>query len=500
MALKPPDLLSGLPTVSELLDKPPVRALVARWNRSAVAGNVRAFLDELRGNIERRGIEMPTIREMAERAARFVVTRQHEEIGAMINATGRLDGPPWIRMPLADAALERIMHYGSEFTIADQRGVGASEEMESLLCRLTGAEAVAVVHSYSAAVWLALGSLSAGRGVLVARAEMGDVENGKSLPELAAAAQAKLVEVGATNRATIADYQRAITAEVSVIFKHASDTYRVVGETADAELSELVSVARKRGLPLIDALGTAPLVAPSVASHSPRRSAQASIGSGAELVLLRGDALVGGPSCGIVVGRRKQVDRFVEHPLFASCQLDPLRTAALVATLACYESPSRGADSIPVWQCLNASIENLRNRAERLAAQLAHAPGIGSATAVETRSPLFAASGSAGQESFGVALVPSEGTANELAERLQSSSVPILSRVGEGQVVLDLRTVLPRQDQRIADSLLGPSPSSNAQCGCPSSEASPTPSCSYSTAPPLQPSPPSSSPPSSPWL
>src|SRR5215203_3401900 len=147
MAIKPPDLLNRLPSVSELLEKPQIRALAERWNRSVVAGGVRSFLDELRADFERRTAELPSIRELAERAARYVADRQNQTFGAAINATGYLDGPQWQSAPLAEKALERVVAQGREYCLTpESAAVRSTSEIAGLLCRLTGAQAAAVVH------------------------------------------------------------------------------------------------------------------------------------------------------------------------------------------------------------------------------------------------------------------------------------------------------------------------------------------------------------------
>lgn len=458
MAIKPPDLLNRIPSVAELLDKPPIRALAERWNRSVVAGGVRSFLDELRIDLQRRAAEvaLPPIRDLAERAARYVVSRQQHSLGVAINATGHICGPPWIAAPLAETALERAVALGREYAIEPRSPTGKSRlELEALLCRLTGAQAAVAVHSYTGALWLALSALATDREVLVARAEVGDVAGADSLPKLAAAAGAILKEVGATNRSQAADYEAAASPRAAAILKLCTDSYRVVGDTAAAPLDELVAVARDRELLSIDALGAAPLVNPPAALSWPQRSAQTSIAAGVDLALIRGDGLVGGPACGILLGNRNVVCRITDQPLFSAWELDPLRTAALTATVACYDGPSLGTDTLPVWQCLTTSVENLRNRAERMAAQLAHVDGVASAVAVETRSPLSAARTDDGISSYGVALSASDHNVVALDDRLKSARFPIFGRIEGDRLLLDLRMVLPRQDKTVVDALLG---------------------------------------------
>jgi L-seryl-tRNA(Ser) seleniumtransferase len=458
MPTKPLDFLNRIPSVTELLDKQPLRTLSDRLNRSVVASGVRSFLDELRTDLQRRAAEVPTLRELAERAARYVVSHQQSSQRAIINATGRIIGPPWINVPLADHALERALQTGRNFVMAPAVDTNVraplSADAEALICRLTGAQAAALVHSYAGALWLTLSALATDREVLVSRAEVGEVDSAGPLPKLAASARAHLKDVGTANRTAAADYESAASPRAAILLKLSSDEYRIVGETACAELEELVALARDRELVLVDAAGASPLTDPPAISW-PRQSVRATLAAGVDLVLVRGDGLVGGPACGILAGREEVVRRIAGHPLFAAWQLDALRLAALAGTLECYENAPPGDESVAVWQCLSAPIENLRNRAERLAPQLAAADGIASAVAVETRSPIAAALVDGGWPSYGIALTPGDGDVHRLEKRIAASSQPVVGRVENDRLVLDLRTVFPRQDKSLVEALTG---------------------------------------------
>jgi len=371
MQIKPPEILNRLPSVSDLLEKPPIRALTERWNRSVVAGGVRSFLDELRGDFERRTASLPSIRELAERAARYVVSRRHRDLGVGINATGTISGSPWTAAPLAEVALERALACGREFVLEPTAETDrAAAGLRTLICRVTGAQSAAVIHSYTVALWL-------------------------------------------------------------------------------ARECEAASIAE---------LGAAPLVDPPATIASPWQSAQSAIASGSQLVVIRGDGLVGGPEAGIILGNDSIVSRIAGHPMFASLQLDPLRVAALTATIECYDTPGRGTDTLPVWQLLATSLDNLRNRAERLAGQLAHVDGVLAATVVETRSPILPSSLVDSWPSYGIALAAADSNIAALDGRLRSARLPVIGRIEGERLVIDLRTVLPRQDKAIVDSLLGDSP------------------------------------------
>jgi L-seryl-tRNA(Ser) seleniumtransferase len=388
-----------------------------------------------------------------------VISHQQQSLGAAINATGRIWGGPWTSRPMSDSALERAAAVGREFAMDS---AGGSTGYETLLCRLTAAEAGLAVHSYAGAIWLALAAIAGQREVIISRSDVGDLGGAESLPTLAANARAVLREVGTTNRVSAADYEaaakppfdRAQGRQAAAILKVAAEEYRVVGETADVGVEELVSLARDRELCLIDAMGPAPLVDPPVMIGRRQRTVREAIAAGADLVIARGDGFIGGPACGILVGNRDAVRQVSEHPMCAALRLDGLRSAALVATLQAYEDSERGGEALPVWQLLTTPIENLRNRAERIAPQLAQAKWVGSAVAVEMRSPLSAVLElDGGCASYGVALTAADENVSELDKRLRSLPLPVVGRVEGMRVVLDLRTVLPRQDRVLVETI-----------------------------------------------
>jgi L-seryl-tRNA(Ser) seleniumtransferase len=458
MATKTSDFLNGLPSVAELLERPPVRALVDRWNRSVVAGGVRSFLDELRSDVERRVAEagMPSLRELAERAAKHVIQLQEPSLRPVVNATGRLLDSSWAGSPLADQALDRMVALGRGFVGPT---AGASNDVAAALARLTGAEAATVVHTYAGAIWITLSTLAAGKEVVIGRAETGDVDPGCSLLSLAASARAPLKEVGSTNQVSVADYEAAISDRTAAICRHEPDGYRVVGDVSSADVEELVGLARDRELPLVHAVGAAPLVRGLPEIGETIRSVAAAIAAGAHVVIVRGDGLVGGPPCGIVVGHRELLRQMEDHPLFAAFRPSAISSAALAATLQLYDHIPRLAESLPVLQLLSASIDNLRQRAERLSPQLAQAPGIEAAEPIATENALGGARFAyAVWPSYAIALSVADGDLCGLEKRLRAAPVPVVGRCDGPRLVLDLRTVFPRQDQQIVDALVARDP------------------------------------------
>jgi L-seryl-tRNA(Ser) seleniumtransferase len=303
---------------------------------------------------------------------------------------------------------------------------------------------------------LALSTLADDREVLVARAEVGDIGPAEPLPNLIAAAHARLREVGTTNRALAADYEAAVSPNTAVVLAISPDEYRVVGQTASADLEELVVLARERELVLIAALGSAPLVEPPASMNWPSRSVRAALSAGIDLVAICGDGFLGGPPSGLLLGNRNLITRVSQHPLCLTCRLDTFRSAALAAALEFHRESVRGMESLPAWQLLTTPVENLRNRAERIAPQLAQAADIATAAAVETRSPVSAAlAPDGGLLSYGVALTTRTNSIAELDNRLRTLPLPIIGRIENNRLILDLRTVLPRQDRALVEVIVG---------------------------------------------
>jgi L-seryl-tRNA(Ser) seleniumtransferase len=218
-------------------------------------------------------------------------------------------------------------------------------------------------------------------------------------------------------------------------------------------------LARDRELVMIEAMGMVPLTDLSSAFELMQRSAQDSLSAGADLVILRGDGLVGGPACGLILGRQDLIEHVSRHPLCTAWQLDPLRMAAFAATLECHEGKPTGKMAVPIIELLTAPIDNLRNRAERLAPQLSQVADIRSAEVVATHSCLFPTqTHQEGMASYAVSLTSADGGIQALQHRLASASQPVIGRIEGDQLILDLRTVFPRQDQALVEAIVGANP------------------------------------------
>ena len=459
----PNPLLKNLPTLQELLDNPTVRRLTERVSRHEVVGQVRGFLDDIKRELQSavHDAQIPNARELAERFAHWVGSEQQPSVRPVINATGilihrDLGGPAW-----AESARNQASWVAGHYiNLRVDLSTGGPQEptayAQRLLQELTGAEAACIVHSHAAAVLLALVAIAPNREVVVSRAHLGDLEGTGRLPDLIAWSGGRLREVGAVNQTQAADYSAVIGPDTAAILNVQASNFQITGANRAPQLSELTSQAEPHKLPVIDVLGNGTLVDVEPYGVQGEALVQERIRQGAHIVIFRGDGLIGGPPCGLVVGRRVWIERIAQHPLAATLALDKSLLAATTETLALYRQPTQICDQVPTLRLLSTSILNLQQRAERLAAQMATMPNIASAEAraattylTSDRLPLHEL------PTWGIALRPRQGSLDELAGTLRQGNPALIGRTQEGAYFLDLRAVHPKEDMLLVDAVQG---------------------------------------------
>lgn len=459
--MKPTDLLRHIPSVSELLENQQLKALVDHVSHNVVVDGARTFLDELRADLCKRTDEgaIPPVSEIAEKIARRILTGNRSTLRPVINATGVLLHTGLGRAPLAESAITAMTaaarDYASvELDLSSGRRSKRGVVVEGLLRQVTGAEAALVVNNNAGATLLALAAIAKGQEVLVSRGQLVEIGGSFRLPDVMAASGAILREVGTTNKTRADDYEDAIGENTAVVMRVHTGNFRIVGFTETPSTSELSAIAGRHDLPLIDDIGSGALVDFARFGCHDEPNVRASIEAGADLVLFSGDKLLGGPQCGIVVGRRELVGRLAQHPLARAFRVDKLTLAALAATLRLYRDESRALREVPLLQLLESPLENLKNRAERLAPQMAIEPAIETAEPVEDES--FLGGGSVPGQSMPtwcIALAPAGRSVEKLAKDLRLGDPAVVARVKNDRVLLDLRSVFPRQDIALVDAV-----------------------------------------------
>jgi L-seryl-tRNA(Ser) seleniumtransferase len=437
------DARRALPSVNALLEREGVRALLAHAPRPLVTDAIRTVLDAAR----RDAAATPAADAWDAAIAAEVARRERPSLVGVLNATGIVLHTNLARAPLAGAALEAIAQVAAGYANLEydlEAGARGSRYVHcvGLLTELTGAEDALVVNNCAGALVLALAATAHGRASIISRGELIEIGGAFRVPDIMATAGTTLVEVGTTNRTRLADYERAITDATGALVKVHRSNFTVEGFVEEVTTSALAGLARARGLPLIEDFGSGLMLPLTALGLSGEPTAREVVAQGASLVLMSGDKLMGGPQAGIILGERALVQRLKAHPLARAFRVDKLTIAALGATLALYRDPARAMREIPVLCLLATPARELEARAKVLAAGLAAA---GIAATVE---PTEGAVGggafpTARLASFAVAIA---GPAPAIEARLRAGRTPVVARIADDRVLLDLRAVPARDD------------------------------------------------------
>ena len=422
---------------------------------TALTAAARRAIDEARSAI-RAGGPAPSLEELAGRAKNHLWQRDRTFLQPVINATGVLIHTNLGRVPLGDEQVEAVRKVAAgysnlEYDVATGKRGTRYAHATRLICELTGAEAALVVNNNAAAVLLTLSALSAGKEVIISRGELVEIGGEFRIPDVMAASGTKVVEVGTTNRTHLADYERAITPNTAAILKVHPSNYRVVGFTAAVPARDVARLALGRHICFVHDLGSGLIEDPGFAVDEPL--VRSAFEDGADLVTFSGDKLLGGPQAGIVAGRAKLIDKLAHHPLLRALRPDKMTLAALEATLDLH---LRGqATSLPLWHMASTSLEELEGRATGLARALEKQLGQGTKVEVTPLSSVAGGGSLPGLElpSFGLTISDGERSSAELQRRLRYGTPPVIGRVEEDRLVLDLRTVPPDQDATLLEQV-----------------------------------------------
>jgi len=457
MSLNP---LRGIPSVNELLEYPRLRKLVDRISPAVVVSGVRAVLEEVRSEVQTAATEMtlPSLSELAERIARRVLETQPAGLTPVINATGVLLHPELGGPPLAEEAIAAMAAVAGEFAgnrldLAAGQPRRRGQAAEALLVALSAAEDALVTSSKAAATVLAMAAVAAGREVIISRGDLVAAEPRCRVADLILAAGAAICEVGASNHTRLEDYQKAIGKQSAALMLVHPSRFAMVGLAERVSLEDLVELGRRQGLPVLHDIGIGGLVGLEGFGPADQPTAAASLQSGADLVILAGDQLLGGPACGVVLGSRRLVRSMAEHPAAEAFAVDKLVPPALRATLELWQEPEKARRAVPLLGLLGTSVENLRNRAERLAPQVAATTAVAAAKAQEATAYLAGAAVPAhGLPTWRIEVTPSGMASQRMAAALWLGSPPVVAAWDDERLWVDLRSVIPRQDQKLVEA------------------------------------------------
>ncbi|MCY0885742.1 MAG: L-seryl-tRNA(Sec) selenium transferase, partial [Firmicutes bacterium] len=371
----------------------------------------------------------------------------------VINATGVLIHTNLGRSPLPADIMAHVAAVAAgystlEFDLEAGRRGSRHDHVAGLLAEVSGAEAALVVNNNAAAVLLALSTLAAGREVVVSRGQLVEIGGSFRVPEVMAQSGAILHEVGATNKTHLADYERGINERTALLLKVHTSNFRVLGFTAQVPTAQLVALARRHGLPVMEDLGSGVLLPLTLDGYT-EPQVQEVVAAGVDVVTFSGDKLLGGPQAGAVVGRRDLIAAMKRHPLARAVRVDKMTLAALELVLRRYVEGR--AEELPLWQMLHADPEGLRRRARRLAARIRGVTGaaarvgvvpdqsqVGGGSMPATRLPTWV-----------VTVEPLAASAEAWEAALRAGEPPVIARVQHGALRFDPRTLLPGQDRQL---------------------------------------------------
>ena len=431
---------------------------VPLWARREAAREVldaeRARLGAVGGGVDV-ALESDLVARATARAGQ--IARSHPI--RVVNATGIVLHTNLGRAPLAPEAARAVevaaRSYGDlELDLASGQRGSRGAAVEAKLRWLSGAGGALAVNNNAAAVLLVLAALAQGRSAVVSRGELIEIGGSFRVPEIMASAGVRLVEVGTTNRTHLRDYQAAIDPDTALLLKVHRSNFSLRGFVAEVRLDELAGLAAARGLPLVEDLGSGTLLDLSRRGLPEEAYAPGRLAHGADVVCFSGDKLLGGPQAGIVLCREAALaDRLRRHPLARALRVDKLTLAALDWTLVAHLE-GRAEQAIPVLRQLLASPESLRTRAEALAARLAALPGF-PGTACTEPDESYAGGGSLPDHELAswVVRLETPGGAERLAARLRGACPPVLARIRDGRVVLDVRTLLDGDEEAVVDAM-----------------------------------------------
>ncbi|MEJ2266285.1 MAG: L-seryl-tRNA(Sec) selenium transferase [Anaerolineales bacterium] len=438
--------LRSIPSVDQLLKEQSILDWVEAFGRPLTLRAIRDTLDEVRADYSE-DTPVPEQAALVERVRRKLTDWTESSLRPVINASGVILHTNLGRAPLSRSALQAIEEISSGYSNLEydlDKGHRGSRTVhtEALLKRITGAQAALVVNNNAAAVLLTLSALARRRSVVIGRSQLVEIGGGFRIPDVMKQSGARLAEVGTTNRVHLSDYERALAERPAALIMRAHrSNFQIVGFTSEPKLEEIVGVAHRADIPVVDDLGSGSLLDTTRFGLGHEPMVQESLSAGADLVCFSGDKLLGGPQAGIIIGRTDLVSKLKKHPLARAIRADKTCLAALSATLLHYLKDEAERE-IPIWRMISTPVQRIKERAEQWKLNLGQGEVISGQSTV--------GGGSLPGETLPTFLLSlSVPSTNRSLAQLRLAHIPVIGRAQEDLLLLDPRTVLPEQDAQL---------------------------------------------------
>jgi L-seryl-tRNA(Ser) seleniumtransferase len=455
------DLLRKLPKIDELLKSGEIQEAMKETMRPLVIDALRETIEEFREGILKEELQSFESGDIIKAFEIRLKGKKASKLRKVVNAAGIVIHTNLGRSILCKEAVENVLNVAENYNNLEydvekgQRGSRYSH-IEDLIRKITGAEAAMVVNNNAAAVMLVLDTLCRGKEAIVSRGQLVEIGGSFRVPEVMSFSGAKLVEVGTTNRTHLYDYENNINDNTGVLLKVHTSNFRIMGFTEEVSSEELVELGNRKGIPVVEDIGSGVLVDFSKYGFVYEPTVQESVKKGIDVVTFSGDKMLGGPQSGIIVGRKEYIDRMKKNQLTRALRIDKMTLAALEGTLKLYIDEKEAVRRIPTLNMILSDKEEHKKRAHRLKRRL---QGAGADFTFNIREDYsMVGGGSMPTEKLStyiISAVSSRYSAEFIERYLRGFSTPVIVRVYGGEVIIDLRTVFDRDFEVIVEAFKG---------------------------------------------
>lgn len=438
------NILSNLPSVESLLQTPSAAEMIATYGRPLTVDALRFTLDNIRAGVKSGQLtDLPATDLILSQAESQLSRWTRPSLIPVINATGVILHTNLGRAPLSEAAIRAMDavsrgYSNLEYDLTKGQRGSRLIHAESLLQRITGAEAAVIVNNNASAVMLVLAALARKKQVVIARTQLVEIGGGFRIPDVMKGAGAKLLEIGTTNKVKLSDYREALDESPALVMRVHRSNFKIVGFTEEPQLRDIVDVAHQLGVIVVDDLGSGALLDTAQYGLAHEPTVQESLEAGVDLVCFSGDKLLGGPQAGIILGKGDLIAKIKKHPLARAVRADKTCLAGLTATLLHYLKDEAERE-IPIWRMMSFTLQQVRGRAE--AWKLA----LGRGAILESESTMGGGS-LPGESSRTFLLALEVKSPDKFLKNLRAQHPPIIARTEADRVLIDPRTVLPEQE------------------------------------------------------
>ena len=456
-------LYRSIPKVDVLLEDPDIVTLIENHHRDVVVDVIREEIDKLR-NFIKENDDVNLIEEKINNLIENIKISTEKvysyNIKKVINGTGTILhtnlGRAIISKKHADYLSEVVTSYSNlEYNLEEGKRGERYSHFEKLICKITGAEAAMAVNNNAAAVMLVLSSMAAEREVIVSRGELVEVGGKFRIPDVMKSSNAHLVEIGTTNKTHLEDYEDAISENTGAFLKVHTSNFKILGFTESVSIEELCKLGREKDIPVIEDIGSGVLIDLSEYGLEYEPTVQDSIKAGVDVVSFSGDKLLGGPQAGIIVGKKKYIDKMKKNPLTRAFRIDKFTATILEMIFHEYLNEEDAIKNIPVLSLITKDLKEIEKNANALFNKIENLENVADINVEDTFSQIGGGSLPAERiKSKSVTIMPKNISTQSLEAKLRAGKNPVVGRISEEKLILDMRTVLEDEIDILAQKLI----------------------------------------------